>query len=85
MVVLEAGSPVRGFEQGLQSAREVDETVAHQEEHGEKGSKNVHVAEENTTLADHHRQNKSSRRTHTLSLVQVLSNWIVLKCKCEVC
>lgn len=54
MVILEAGSPVRGLEQGLQSAGEVDEAVAHEEEHGEQRSEDVDVSEQDAALADQH-------------------------------
>ena len=56
MVVLEPRTPVRSLEQRLQSAGEVDEAVAHQEEHGQQGSEDVDVAEQDAALADHHRQ-----------------------------
>ena len=35
MVVLELGPPHGGFQEGLEGASEVDEAVAHEEEHGE--------------------------------------------------
>lgn len=54
MVILEAGSPVRGLEQGLQSAGEVDEPIAHEEEHGEQRSEDVDVSEQDAALADQH-------------------------------
>ena len=36
MVILESWPPVRCLEKGLESAGQVHESVAHQEEHGEK-------------------------------------------------
>lgn len=45
MVILEAGSPVRGLEQSLQGAGKVHESVAHEEEHGEERGKDVDVSE----------------------------------------
>lgn len=55
MVVLEPRSPVGGLEQGLQRAGEVDEPVAHEEEHGQQGREDVHVAQQDAALADRHR------------------------------
>ena len=43
MVVLESRPPVRSFEQGLKGTGQVDKAVAHQEEHGEKGSNLINV------------------------------------------
>ena len=44
VVVLESWSPVGCLEKGLQGASQVDESVAHQEEHGEERSDLVNVA-----------------------------------------
>ena len=44
MIVLEPRPPVGGLEQGLESAREVHEAVAHEEEHGEQRRDFVNVS-----------------------------------------
>lgn len=45
VVIFESRSPVRGLEQGLQSAGQVDETIAHEEKHGKKRRQDVDVAQ----------------------------------------
>jgi hypothetical protein len=44
VIVLKAGPPVRRLEQRLQGAGQVDEAVAHEEEHGQQGGDLVDVS-----------------------------------------
>ena len=46
MIVLELWPPHWGFQEGLKGTGEVDEAVAHEEEHTEQGGQRVHVANE---------------------------------------
>ena len=46
MVVLELGPPHGGFQEGLEGASKIDEAVAHEEEHTQKRSEGVHIANE---------------------------------------
>lgn len=62
MVEAEARPPVGGAEEGLEGAGEVDESVAHQEEHGQERRQVVHVAEEDPALADEEREQEGARR-----------------------
>ena len=52
VVILEPGTPVRSPEQSLQSTSEVDEAVAHEEEHGQQGVDVVDVADQNGNKTD---------------------------------
>ena len=58
MVVLEAGPPVGCPQQSLESAGQVDEAVAHEEEHGDDGSDLVQVTDQDTDLRDNCRENE---------------------------
>ena len=46
MVVLELRPPHGGFQEGLECASKIDKAVAHEEEHTQKRSQRVHVANE---------------------------------------
>lgn len=59
MIIFEARPPVRRLQQGLQSASQVDETIAHEEEHGEQRGEDVDVAKQNAALANAHGQDES--------------------------
>lgn len=52
MVVLEAWPPVRGAQECLEGAGEVNEAVTHEEEHGEDGRDVVQVADQDGQLTD---------------------------------
>lgn len=56
MVVLEPWTPVGSLKKCLERAGEVNEAVAHEEEHRQKRSKDVDIAQQDTALANHHRQ-----------------------------
>ena len=67
MVKLESWSPVWSLEEGLQGAGQVDEAVAHQEEHAEKRGEGVHVADydgnlENARISSNLRLNKKRQK-----------------------
>ena len=51
MIEFESGPPVGGAEQRLESARQVDEAVEHEKEHGQERRQNVHVAQQHTEFA----------------------------------
>ena len=61
MVVLELGPPHGGFQEGLEGASEIDEAVAHEEEHTQERSQCVHVANEYCHL---HVKNTSEMGKH---------------------
>jgi len=61
MIKLEARSPVGCSEEGLEGAGQVDEAVAHEEEHGEERRQVVDVAEEDAALADDHGEDERPR------------------------
>ena len=52
VVKAEARSPVGRAQHRLQSARQVDEAVQHEEEHGEQRGQDVDVAQQDAHLAD---------------------------------
>lgn len=52
MVVFKARSPVGRAKKGLKGAGQVDESVKHQEEHGQQRGEDVDVAEQDPKLAD---------------------------------
>lgn len=60
MVVLETGSPVGRPQQGLQGTCKIDESVAHQEEHGQQGGEDVDISQEDSALADGHGEDEGS-------------------------
>lgn len=51
MIVFEPGSPVGRAQQRLQHARQVDERVTHQQEHGQQWCEVVDVADQYAALA----------------------------------
>lgn len=73
MVILESWSPVGRLQESLKGTGQVNKAVAHEEEHGQKWSENVDVAEQDTALADAHSQDKSPGKTDSLTL------WLNLK------
>lgn len=50
MIVLKPRSPVRRAQQRLQDARQVDERVTHQQEHGQERSEIVDVSDQYAAL-----------------------------------
>ena len=62
VVVLEARPPVRCAQQRLQGAGQIDEAVAHQEEHGQERCEQIDVAEQDAALADEQSQDEGTRR-----------------------
>ena len=67
VVVFEAGPPVGCPQQRLQSAGQVDEAVAHEEEHGDDGSDLVQVTDQDTNFRDNcrERRDKISTQRHS--------------------
>ena len=59
MVVFEAGPPVGCPQQSLESAGQVDEAVAHEEEHGDNGGDLVQVTDQDTDFRDNCRENEA--------------------------
>lgn len=60
MIVLEAWPPVRCSQQGLHCARQVHESIAHQEKHREERCQEIHIAEKNPALTDENGQEEGS-------------------------
>lgn len=52
MVISEARSPVGSAQQSLEGAGQIDETVQHEEEHGQERGQDVDVAQQDAQLAN---------------------------------